>query len=863
MLSRNSKIVSTQNVKISHGPLLTAHTFNIRPVLAFFVLIMLVISGQVFGHYSGGSGIGSDPFLISNANDIAAIRDNPGHWDKHFKLISDIDMSEAPAGELNMIGRYLVRDPWSLAIDNTEKKLYWSDTQLKRIYRTNLDGSNLERIVDESVARPTHIALDETAGKLYWADANEKSIRRSNLDGSNIETIASTGGRSVSSITLDTTENRVYWSRMHSSRIYSTKFNGTGQNDFLTTSGLPVGLVIDDDGGYIYWVDERGSQIGRTKLDGSQEETIITGLSHPTGIALDTVGGKIYWGQYQGMYSANLDGSDQKKLAESNHYGRSIALEFPGPEVYWTNPSSSKICKLGYGWNNWFITNWFNGVFDGNGHQILNFSLTQDRMSGVGFFGRIESHGVCKDLTLTGPNVSAPESYMVALLVGFNGGVISNCSIVNGFVEGDKGVGGLAGRGGGNITDCKVSASVFGRASVGGLAGEGAGDILRSFCEGEVYGDVMVGGLIGEATSGSLSIINSYSSVTVSGDEKVGGIAGTNGSTMENCYSTGEVSGTTDVGGLIGYMWEDLFDRIGIRFPMPDSDIDTVKNCFWDVDSSNIGVVGDDNYGAIGKSTNEMQTQSMYEDAGWDFETPIWVMCSEGEYPVLAWECNRAPVADAGDDIVVYAGVDGLAVVKLDGSGSFDADKDELEYFWYGDGNELIAEGVDPNVVFAIGSHVIDLIVNDGTANSEPDSVLVTVIEAVEAWAYVFPRVLNATSRGRYVIARMQLPDGVSKDDVADDSLRLVIGDVVIESIRQRGIGYGRRQYVFGFFDRGKVIAQAVGKESLNITIAGELVTGECIYGEDTTKIVKSQASGKRTPRRRPARNNRGGRRGR
>ena len=221
---------------------------------------------------------------------------------------------------------------------------------------------------------------------------------------------------------------------------------------------------------------------------------------------------------------------------------------------------------------------------------------------------------------------------------------------------------------------------------------------------------------------------------------------------------------------------------------------------------------------------------------------------------------NTAPVADAGVDVTVFAGPDGTATVGLDGSGSVDADGDALEYFWFNDANELIAEGEDPNVVFAAGVHVIELVVDDGELSSEPNSVVVTVIEAIEARAYVFPRVLNATSRGRYVIARMQLPDGVSKDDVADDSLRLVIGDVVIESVRQRGIGYGNRHYVFGFFDRDRVVAQADGKTKLDIVIAGELVTGQCVYGEDSIKIVKSQAPGKRTPRRRPVRRGRGGR---
>ncbi|MCK5608989.1 hypothetical protein KAR91_44355, partial [Candidatus Pacearchaeota archaeon] len=117
---------------------------------------------------------------------------------------------------------------------------------------------------------------------------------------------------------------------------------------------------------------------------------------------------------------------------------------------------------------------------------------------------------------------------------------------------------------------------------------------------------------------------------------------------------------------------------------------------------------------------------------------------------VYEYNFNTAPVADAGDDITVYAGADGTARLKLDGSGSYDADAgDVLSYYWFNDADELIAEGKDPNVILTAGVHVIELVVDDGTVSSEPNSVVVTVVEAKEAKAYVFPRVLNAASRGR------------------------------------------------------------------------------------------------------------------
>ena len=43
---------------------------------------------------------------------------------------------------------------------------------------------------------------------------------------------------------------------------------------------------------------------------------------------------------------------------------------------------------------------------------------------------------------------------------------------------------------------------------------------------------------------------------------------------------------------------------------------------------------------------------------------------------------NSRPVAEAGEDVVVWAEPNGVALVKLDGSGSFDADGDALTYRW-------------------------------------------------------------------------------------------------------------------------------------------------------------------------------------
>ena len=53
--------------------------------------------------YSQGSGTVDDPFLIYTDSDLMGIGLNPVDWDKHFKLMSDIDLSGYTGTEFTII----------------------------------------------------------------------------------------------------------------------------------------------------------------------------------------------------------------------------------------------------------------------------------------------------------------------------------------------------------------------------------------------------------------------------------------------------------------------------------------------------------------------------------------------------------------------------------------------------------------------------------------------------------------------------------------------------------------------------------------------------------------------------------------
>jgi RHS repeat-associated protein len=98
---------------------------------------------------------------------------------------------------------------------------------------------------------------------------------------------------------------------------------------------------------------------------------------------------------------------------------------------------------------------------------------------------------------------------------------------------------------------------------------------------------------------------------------------------------------------------------------------------------------------------------------------------------------NSKPVANAGPDQAARVG----ATVQLDGSGSSDADDDVLAFQWAITGapagsTATISDPSVPDPTFSPdrpGTYLIQLIVNDGTEASDPDSLLVEVDDALVA----------------------------------------------------------------------------------------------------------------------------------
>jgi photosystem II stability/assembly factor-like uncharacterized protein len=94
---------------------------------------------------------------------------------------------------------------------------------------------------------------------------------------------------------------------------------------------------------------------------------------------------------------------------------------------------------------------------------------------------------------------------------------------------------------------------------------------------------------------------------------------------------------------------------------------------------------------------------------------------------------DTAPVADAGADSSVDATSPAGAIVILDGSASYDADKDPINYSWTGTFGK--AAGVSPKVTLPIGTNVVTLTVSDPAGLTGTAKVTITVEGAAQQTA--------------------------------------------------------------------------------------------------------------------------------
>ena len=254
--------------------------------------------------------------------------------------------------------------PDGIVVDVEAGHLYWTNMGHPNlndgsIERADLDGQNRTTIVPAGgTFTPKQLHLEKNSGKLYWCDREGMRVMRSNLDGSQIETLVDSSqgdarpGRDQKKwcvgITVDPERGRIYWTQkgpddaglgciFHASVDIPEGETAAERSDIAVFfDGLPepIDLELDLETRVLYWTDRgdppRGNTVNRASVDAKPDapEIVFDHLQEGIGIALDIPGDRMFLTDLAGsVYTAKLDGSEKRPLlgAQGNVTGIAYA----------------------------------------------------------------------------------------------------------------------------------------------------------------------------------------------------------------------------------------------------------------------------------------------------------------------------------------------------------------------------------------------------------------------------------------------------------------------------------------------------------------------------------------------------------
>ncbi|MHC4865369.1 MAG: LamG domain-containing protein [Planctomycetota bacterium] len=194
---------------------------------------------------------------------------------------------------------------------------------------------------------------------------------------------------------------------------------------------------------------------------------------------------------------------------------------------------------------------WFNGVFDGNGHKISNFRWSSEGRSHIGLFGYVGNAARVENLRMENADVNAAQARYIGALAGYNRGTIRNCYCTWARIAANNYSGGLVGQNEGIIDKCHWQGRFSGGDWSGGLSGWNGGTMTHCSATGDISGGPYAGGLAGRNDHNGV-ISDCSSTCSVSSGDFVGGLVSWNDGTIEDSHSDSNVSGHSWVGGLTG-----------------------------------------------------------------------------------------------------------------------------------------------------------------------------------------------------------------------------------------------------------------------------------------------------------------------
>jgi len=241
--------------------------------------------------------------------------------------------------------------PDGLTIDSASRRMFWTcmGSLGKRdgaLYSADMDGSNIETVLAPgAVHTPKQLSLDIVNQMIYFCDREGQGVFRCKYDGSQLQKIIDNSQNATEDdvtgwcvgIALSPSLNKLFWTQKGPSkggkgRVFSAELQSTATSDpaianvqcLLDNLPEPIDLEFDEESRSLYWTDRgelpRGNTLNRIQLseDGarpsSAEEILAKKFHEAIGLKLDLPRRQVFVTDLGGsVYSCKID-EDRKSV---------------------------------------------------------------------------------------------------------------------------------------------------------------------------------------------------------------------------------------------------------------------------------------------------------------------------------------------------------------------------------------------------------------------------------------------------------------------------------------------------------------------------------------------------------------------
>jgi len=568
-------------------------TSKSRILWTILVLIAIcLLSFPAPAQYGGGTGEPNDPYLIYTAEQMNEIGLHQEHWDNHFKLMADIDLSAYEGDEFNIIGNPPL---WFCGIfDGARHRI--SNFTYHSVDRNNVGlfgwvwdqhGSGIIKdlgLIDVSIDAGSGSSVGALVGSLWGGTVTGCYVYGGTIYGNDAvgglvggfseipppqSLIQQTPNGQISQcFTYCGVNGNMYVGGLIGSSLHEISNCYSNSNVFGTTWS---GGLVGENLGYVNNCYAAGHIQGDVLVGG------IVGIGYPSDVTnsfwdVDVSNWQVSAGgiskttaemqTLETYLSAGWNFVDESENSTGNIWKLCEGLDYP--HLTWekygggmgTTTDPYRICTaeqfkaVGEDPNDWdksfrLMTDIDLAGLGQNveviGNEEVPFTGTFDGdqkaisdftyNSITGDYIGLFGHVKGVEAKIKNLGLVSPEIFVgMGYYVGAVVGYLDHGSLEGCYVQGGK---------------------VSGDYETGGLVGHNFGNVSDCHSSCELYGNYNVGGLIGV---NRYAVTNSSSVGYVKGYNVAGGLVGHNKTPQEinSCYSTGAVSAYTIAGGLVG-----------------------------------------------------------------------------------------------------------------------------------------------------------------------------------------------------------------------------------------------------------------------------------------------------------------------